>query len=380
MAEPLFAYPNYLDTTFYNVVLGGGDWELPLSNLQDEAIKSAQAQSRTDANADTRFHVDLGGLRGSRFWGFPFHNMSLNSTYRIRASATPKFVNATVASNASAAATTFSLQAGSTNVVLAAGDILSFAGHDTIYQVTAGVTITATNTGTVAIKQDSVSPAVGLTDNIVSTEVIRCHTGDYTGALALYDSGSTPAEVFETIYEWGSIDSTHPSWFTGKATEEQRRNLPFPLFEVIPFIVAQYWYFEFFDSSNSDGYVRLPRLFLAPGYQSSRGIDYGAQHNFITDTRVDTTLGGRRVYGVEPVARTIPLSLSHLPVGEAMNNVFDMQREIGIHKQFFFVFDPDDTALKHRRSFLATMEKLAGLEYPYYNAQGTTMEIREVVA
>lgn len=370
MADPILCFPNYLDNTFYSVKIGGGSWlsTRPLSNLMLDAF-SRTAQSSSAANDDTQFYVDLGGLRGIRNWAIPFHNMTLDATYRVRGSDTPKFANATVYANASLGASSFQLQAGATDVVILAGEIFSFTNHSTVYKATSNVTILAGAFGTV-----NISPS--LESAITATSAITCNSGDFSSPV--YDSGVS--DVFAEVYPFDSIDTTHPSWWTGKPTEEQRLNLPFPVLDVFSLALARYWYFEFFDSTNADGYIRLPRLFIAPGYQPSNGIAYGAKHDWVTDTRVDTTLGGRRIYGVEPIARTLLFSIEDLTVDEATSNFFDIQTEAGIHKQLFFIFDPDDTTLMHRRAFLATFERPSSLNHPYYNRIHTALEIREVVA
>lgn len=366
MGEPVLCFPNYLDVTFYNVVMGGGSWlsTRPLTNLKLDAL-SKQAQASTANDEDNKFFLDLGNSRGIRAWAFPYHNFTLSATHRVRGSDTPKFTGATVNSDRTAGNTSFTLLAGSSAVNITAGEIFTFANHSTVYKATSDVAISAAGTGTV-----NVSPA--LTANLVATEVITCHSGDFS--TPLYDTGTVP--VFDTIYPFGSIDYTHPSWWTGLPTEEQRQSKKFPLLDVFDLVVARYWYFEFFDTVAA----QLPRLHISPGYQPSTGIAYDARHDWVTNTRVDNTLGGRRIYGVEPTARTLIFQVQDLTVDEALSNMFDLSLEAAIHKQLFFIFDEDDTALMHRRAFLATFERPSPLSYPYFNRIHTAMEIREVVA
>src|SRR5690606_6423514 len=127
----------------------------------------------------------------------------------------------------------------------------------------------------------------------------------------------------------------------GRPTLEQRTAFPFPLYDVFNLVIARYWSFEFFDEGNVNGFIRLPRLFIATGYQpSERGINYGAQIGFETDTRTDTTLGGRRIYDRQPVARLLNFEIPAIDLDEALNSVHDIPWSLGIDKQLFFIFNP----------------------------------------
>ena len=368
MANPMLCSPNYIDNTFSSVVIGGGAWTLPPENLKNEAFGKV-CQSATAAANDTRFDVDLGQLRGIQAFAFPYHNLRLSGQYRARGSSVIKWQGATVASNASLGASSMVFQAGATAVNVAAGEIFKIAGDSTIYKATNTIAIAAGGTGSV-----SISPV--LTAAATSTTAITCNSGDFSAPEI--DTGQIDA--FSVIYPFGSIDYTHPSWWTGLPTEEQRQNEKFPIVKVFPLTVTRYWRFEFFDTTNPDGFVRFPRLFLVPGYQASIGIGYGAEHGFTTDTQVETALGGRRIYSRQPTVRTLRFGLPYLSADEAYSNVFDLIRDVGIDKQLFFIFDPADVELMHRRAFAATLSQLTPLQYPYYDNISAAFELREVVA
>ena len=89
MARPIFATPNYADeTSTYAPTFSGGNWTagLPLTNLQDRQL-SKVARSSGDANADTKFEVDLKVVRGDiRVFALPAHNLSRAARVRIRGS------------------------------------------------------------------------------------------------------------------------------------------------------------------------------------------------------------------------------------------------------------------------------------------------------
>lgn len=371
MAAPVLCYPNFIDSTFADVVIGGGAWEttLPVVNLADPVF-SKVAQSASAANADTRFDLDLGQLRGCRAIAIPYHNIRLTGEYRARGSSSPKWTGATVNTNASLGASSVTFLAGATAVNVAAGEIFRFEGDATVYKATNTVAISAAGTGVV-----NISPV--LADAVTAGDDITCHSPDLTAPEV--DTGQI--DVFNVIYPFNSIDYTHPSFWSGLPTEEQRQNERFPIVSFLSELeVVRYWRFEFFDSTNPDGYLRFPRLFIVPGYQPTKGIAYGAQHGFLTDTQVDTALGGRRIYNRQPTIRTLQFALQHLPADEAYANAFDLIRDAGIDRQLFFIFDPDNNELMHRRAFAATLSQLTPLQYPYFDNISAAFELREVVA
>ena len=121
------------------------------------------------------------------------------------------------------------------------------------------------------------------------------------------------------------------------------------------------------DPANSAGYVDVARLVVGGRTQPTLNMDYGAKIGLETDTVKSLTDGGAAVYNEKPIRRTAIFTVGTLPESEAMGAFWRMKRILGISSQFMFVYDPDDTALMHERSFLAVMSELSALEFPYYN-------------
>lgn len=88
MANAIIAYGNMTDAA----TLSGGSWlaALPLTNLQNRLL-GILARSTDDANASTKFDVDLGGPRIARVVSLANHTLSLNALYRVRFGDDPAF-------------------------------------------------------------------------------------------------------------------------------------------------------------------------------------------------------------------------------------------------------------------------------------------------
>lgn len=216
--------------------------------------------------------------------------------------------------------------------------------------------------------------------NISNQGLFRIRASNTAGDFSSpeYDSGWFDAVPI--IYPFGSLFWGHPSFWTGKPTDEDRIGAKFPIIKTFDLVLARYWKFEIDDTANSDGYIRLDRLFIARGIQPTFNMAYGQTNiGWVSNTKVSVTNSQRRIYQEKRNRRSIALEIQNLTYAEAFANYFDMQGERDIFKQLFFIFDPDDTALMHRRAFLATMNKANPLQFPYFNRNNVPLELLEVI-
>jgi hypothetical protein len=190
-------------------------------------------------------------------------------------------------------------------------------------------------------------------------------------------------DLYPIVYEEGSLYWGHPSLWTGKMTEEQARIFPMPVvYTTDEPALARYWLFEFFDQNSTIGYIEVPLVFIAPGWQSTRGIAFGLQQVFEPLTVVQQSWGGAEFFDVQEVGgrRVVRFSLNYLPKAEAETWAADMQRQLGINDYLFFVRDPDDVVSRHRNCFLGRMRQLSPLEQVAAGYNSIGYEISEVVA
>lgn len=203
-------------------------------------------------------------------------------------------------------------------------------------------------------------------------------TQDATGT-ALADSGWRP--LYPVVYPVGSLPWGSPSVWDGRMTDEDAAIFPMPIVQVWSnAVVARWWLIEIDDTSSDIGYVEVPRVFLAPGWQPTVNIVYGANQVFEPQTSVQLSRGGAEFFDVQPGRRVVRFGLDFMPDDEMVVQVTDMQRRLGINGQLFWIFDPDDTTQLHRRAFLARMRSLSPLEYAVIGRSSTTFELSEVIA
>lgn len=371
-------FPNYVDNTFYDVVITGGDWSLPLENLKNPRL-SLPAKSNGVSTAATQFEIDLGAPRDLTLSALPSTNATLVGQRRLRVSDTPAFSNSTVvgaSGSIGASSVTFKAPSGSA-ITVTTGDFFTIAGH--LYKSNTTTTISAGATGSInlaSVTGNDIHNAT-LQSNLTTNDPITCNTGNYS--TTKYDSGQI--DIIGRIYPWGSLPWQHPSFWNGKPTEEERKKLKFPVIDLLSLtsvVIGRYCKFEFFDTTNTDSGFAISRLFLAPGWQPSINPIYGANLGFTTDTTFEKSYGGEKSYDVKSSYRVKAFTIEHLPENEALSQALTMQRDQGIDKQMFFIFDPEDTEKMHLRSFTCTMNSLDPLSYSYYNTMAFAASLEEV--
>jgi hypothetical protein len=368
-------FPNYLDNTYYTVVLTGGDWVLPLSNLVNQRL-SKYAKSDGVDNAATWFEADLGALRNILLGAIPSTNGTLSGTRRLRITDTPAFDElTTVGASGSIGDGTVDFTAPSNEVTVPEGCFFSIAGFLYKSDSTVVIAANATETVTLAVATGNDIHNDTLQSNITDGQAIVCNSGDYT--VPVYDSDVT--DIFQRIYAWGSLPWGHPSWGTGKATPEERQKLKFPIIDIMPdTLIGRYGKYEFFDDGNSADGFKVSRTFFTPGWQPSINPIYGAPFQYKTGTEVDYSFGGEESFAVKDGYRTQGFTIEHLPENEALTQALTMQRDQGIDKQMFFIFNPEDVENLHLRAYTARLETLDPLSYAYFNANTFSANLKEI--
>ncbi len=230
--------------------------------------------------------------------------------------------------------------------------------------------VTAANTNEL-----DVAPALTNTDQ-GNLYVGIVNAWDAATIQLVYDSGFTA--VFPVIYPANTLPADHPSAGTLKLTAEDAVGYPMGII-IVPSAssTAQYERWNFNDPGNSAGYIQLPRLIIAYGYQLSLNADYGLTLGYESESEAVPSDDGAKYYNDRRRRRTATMVFSNLPEDEALSLPFDFERRVGITNQFFFVFDPTDTVHMHRRSFLAVQKDLSPMAMAMYRRYGVPINIVE---
>ena len=141
---------------------------------------------------------------------------------------------------------------------------------------------------------------------------------------------------------------------------------------------AQYYQIEFFDSTNTDGYVELGRIFVGAIYQPILNMSLGASIGDETNTIVDVALSGAEFFDRRTSCRVAQFTLDHLQYSESIING-DIIKISGVDAEVLYIYD-DNTALDlHRRAFLGRLRALSPISQPYNTRYQTTYEIKELL-
>lgn len=194
-----------------------------------------------------------------------------------------------------------------------------------------------------------------------------------------YDSGWTAA--WPVQWATGVLPAGHPNAATRLLTNAQilalnpQRNI----LHILPSDVsARYWRLEIDDDGNTDTYVQFARVLACPTFQPSHSFSVGMESGFDDLTVVGTAVAGARFYDIRPKGRTVTGTLQNIDSPEARTVVRDMQEELGVHGQVYFVTCPQDADELQRRSFLATFSHVSAVQAALSDADSITVVLQEV--
>lgn len=140
---------------------------------------------------------------------------------------------------------------------------------------------------------------------------------------------------------------------------------------------ARWWRVKIVDTSNPDNYVQIGRLFVAPVWQPTYNADYGLVQGWEDDSRSEYSEGGATLHVERRKRRTLTFTLSEIAEAEAMANHFPIQHRQGTTRQMYVIFDPADTTMLFKRSFLCVQQDISSLAMRSLSRYGAPMSLVE---
>ena len=121
----------------------------------------------------------------------------------------------------------------------------------------------------------------------------------------------------------------------------------------------RYWRIELDDTTNSDGYVHIGRLFMSATWTPTINYNQGAELVYKDTTPTETSLSGAEYFDVRGKAREFSFTLEGLTDTEAYDVVLQLQRVAGISGEILQIPDLDDTTRIPARAYVGRLVDLS---------------------
>jgi hypothetical protein len=175
-----------------------------------------------------------------------------------------------------------------------------------------------------------------------------------------------------------SIPWESPSWWSGVMTAEQRAYYPSHAVQYLPGpAYARYLHVEISDPNNPAGYVELGRIFAGPAWVPRYDMDYGIKVAHETATTVETMMAAGEGFDVKPLVRVCTFDLDWLTPEEVFGVVFDLERQLGIHGEAYFVPFQGRPDLLIQSAFPCRLQQLSEAEHPSYGIWKKPFKLKE---
>lgn len=231
-------------------------------------------------------------------------------------------------------------------------------------------------TGNLSFKR-SYNNGTGLTVSATAGDAVTCISGDYLDTLQF---NTEIDDYYPVVYSIGDKPWGHPSVWDGKESPEDIALYQLPnqwSYVLSEVALCRYLRFEFMDADNTDGYLWLTGLYITSAYEPTYNMSYGTTIGTLTNTVSEQSAGGAEAFNEEKSQRFIDFSLENIEVSEMMTNVFDLQRQLDLSGDIFFIYDTEDTTFIKRRRFPARFESLDSIGHNFYDAMTVRVRMKE---
>ena len=213
----------------------------------------------------------------------------------------------------------------------------------------------------------------------INTSLFRIRlSDDVTFATSDYDSGWL--DVYESLFTTNNLDWEDSNFWFGKILLDDLQGYSLNLIHLMPETYSnRYVRIEFDDTANTDGYIDLGRLMLAPIQALDINMEYGANIGWIDNSLISESIGGAEYFDDRSKKRELKFTVGAMNKEESMQRMFELQRRKGTTGEIFVIPDSDDAENMFRESFLGRMTRLTPQTHQLINRYKTAFQIRELL-
>lgn len=198
-------------------------------------------------------------------------------------------------------------------------------------------------------------------------------------ATPTYDSG------WVDVWPSGQIPQDLLNWeddnfWLGTISASARAGYQSPYIHVLSAAQTyRYWRIEVDDTTNSDGYVHIGRLFMSPAWTPNINYSYGDTLGYAPTTKVETSLSGAEYFDVTSSPREFTFKLGGLDDSEAYDYALQIQRLCGIHGEILQIPDQADTSRIPVRAFVARITGITPIDHSNPDRHQAVFKLRELI-
>ena len=182
-------------------------------------------------------------------------------------------------------------------------------------------------------------------------------------------------QIPQSLLEWED-----DNFWLGTLSSNQRAGYQSPFIHVLPTQqILRYWRVEVDDTTNTDGFIQIGRLFMSAAWRPSVNYDMGAQLSYTDPTPVAASLSGAEYFDVRSKAREFTVRLSALTESEAYDYALQIQRLAGVSGEVLVVPDTADTTRIPIRAYLGRLTDLRPIAHAKNGIFETAITLRELI-
>ena len=195
----------------------------------------------------------------------------------------------------------------------------------------------------------------------------------------VYDSGASYKAA------WVSPSTTQVDWEADvdyglyRPTDLDIGFRPWCLVHAIPAgVQARYWRVLLEDSGNSDGALKIGRVFIGGGFLTDINPAYGASFLVETNTAVDLSSSGHETFRTKEPYRVFRFDLDLASDAYGFSRHMELMLRAGLDKEVLPVLYPDATRDVQRQVFMGRLRRLGAVEMANFQLSSIGYEIKEL--
>ena len=211
--------------------------------------------------------------------------------------------------------------------------------------------------------------------NLSEAAQVRISLGTTSGGTEVYAGGWVDA--FPVDFSTGADEWQDYNWWTPLSDDEFVRNPFSVIVGLSQFYSARYITIEIDDTSNTDGWVQIGRVFVGGGFQPVLNATYGMTDEWEPHTEIAVMESGARVAMNRRSARSVRLTFPRLNQATEFGVLHEMVRRLGLDGELLYCQNLANRIETQRTGFLASLKSMPSLAYTSYLTRSVACELIE---